>query len=613
MVVLRCLYDEVIAKLEKERFLSLDCETTGLRPYHGDRLFSVIIASQEQTFYFNFQDYGQMLPDAILLREQLQGLKRLLSDKTKTWFLHNAKFDLAFLWQEGLEILGTVHDTQAIERVVYNDHPPGSYDLDACAKRIGFEKDQTVERVLERDKLWTWSGPEKPGAREKRKHYDQVPFDIIVPYGERDAYITYCLAEHQKAALEALDYDENSKLPPVQNVAENERRLTHTLFRMERVGVQVDIEYCLRAARYEDSRADAARSEFRKNTGRDFSASGKLFQEIFREEQSKWIYTEKKNPSFTPEALSTFEHPAASNILEYRGAKSRSDYYKGFIYHADGSGAIHPHWNQAGTATGRMSSSGPNFQNLTSEEGGELEQEFVVRRAIIPRPGFVLYGRDYNCMEYRLFFDRACGLVGHRTPLAKEILGGKDPHQATADLVTAQGRIKLTRGIAKNGNFAQLYGSGLATLAKTIGGTEQEAKTLREALREAAPEVSYFTQQVSKKIRSRGYVTNFAGRRSYLKDMDLSYKMTNYLIQGGCADVVKFAMNQIDEFLLDKKSRMILTIHDELCVELHESEMDTVPARVKEIMESIYQGLFLQLPSAGYIGRKNLADLEDAL
>ena len=214
-------------------------------------------------------------------------------------------------------------------------------------------------------------------------------------------------------------------------------------------------------------------------------------------------------------------------------------------------------------------------------------------------------------MEYVMMFGYAAKMWGSETEMVRQIKAGKDPHQATADLVTSLGRMTLKRGVAKNGNFAELYGSGLDTLAATIKGTREEARALKDALREAAPEVSNLTATVSTTARVRGYIRNFAGRRSYLKDPNFAYKMTNYLIQGGCADVNKFSLNELDEWLLDKKSRLVLNIHDEIIAEMPESEADILPGKMKQIMSSVYHNEYLGLTSSGFLRSNCLGEVEN--
>lgn len=613
MIVSRGDFERVVRLLEGKSHLSLDTETSGLRPYHGDRLFSIIISDGHFPYYFSFMPYEGLNAEKVLLPSHLEALVPLLSNPTKTWYLHNAKYDMSILATEGLSLAGTIHCTQAMARVLYNEHQ--NYDLGACAERIGFKKDDTVDNYIAEHKLWDWSGPEKPGAREKLKHFDKVPFPLISKYGEIDGDITYRLARYQEATFAQVEL-EQAQVPPrarLSALRANEQRLTRTVFNMEQRGVLIDLPYCGRAKAYELDRLEKALQGFKTETGRDFSASNKLFQEIFASEKSSWEYGEETktgqvNPTFDGDVLAKFKNPAARFILDYRDAKSKADFYQGFLYHADSSGVVHPSFNPAGAVTGRFSSSKPNFQNLTSEDDeAELAQEFVVRRAIIPRPGFFFILPDYDQVEYRLMFDTACALVGYETPLVKLINGGLDPHQATANLVTQLG-FPLSRKHAKNGNFATLYGSGLDTLAATIGATREEARQLKSSIFKAAPELDKFIQEVKTAVRVKGFIRNWAGRRCYFPDLSYDYKAPNSLIQSGAADVNKIALNGIDECLREYKSKLVLTIHDENPCEVHESEMHVVPKLVKEIMESVYPHNYLPLTVGMEHSFKSLAD-----
>jgi DNA polymerase-1 len=607
IVVSRSSFDGVVEKLCTSPRLAVDTETTGLHPYKGDRLFSIVISDGTEEYYFNFQPYEGLQPEFVLTPANLSGFRAMFQNRDQILYLHNAKFDLAMFANEGIFPQSTIHCTRAIGRVEYNEH--FSYSLDNCLKRIGLSKSDAVERYIHDHKLT--AKVEIPGKKtqETKKFFDRVPFDIIAPYGCSDARGTYSLGAHQESSIGERSRETAGGLPTLRNILDHERRLTATIFRMEQRGIRIDREYCVRAASFETDRAHKASESYKKETGRVYKASPKEFAEIFSGERERWEFTEKGNPSFESEVLRKFTQPAARHILEIRDAKSKADFYNGFLYHADGNGRVHPNFNQDGAASGRFSSSEPNFQNLTTSEDEELEQEFVVRRAIIPSPGFVLYGRDYNQMEYRLMFELACRIIGYESQLVKEIKSGKDPHQATADLVTSLGT-KLGRSRAKNGNFALLYGSGNAKLAETIGGTLEEAKALRQSIFSVAPEINIFIQNVMRTAERRGWIFNWAGRISHFPDPRFAYRAPNYLIQGGCADINKIALNWIDEYLLDKKSKLIMTIHDEAVLELHESEVETVPVKMKELMEAVFTAQYLPMMTSGYIGM-NLADVKD--
>lgn len=595
MLVTRSNFESVVSSLQQSNKLALDTETSGLRAWHGDRLFSIIIADGQTSYYFNFQPYAGIEPDQVLLPMHLSRLQPLLADPSKTWYMHNAKFDLAMLAQEQLTVAGTVHCTRAIARVEYNEYQ--NYDLASCADRIGFKKDDAVEKYIDEHHLWEWESRPGRKQRNKNKHFDRVPFEIIVPYGCRDAEITARLGEHQEKTLQGIA--DKQKVTKITTLAETEKRLTKTIFRMESRGVLIDRDYCTKASAYEMDRGQKALQAFKLETGKDFSASPLLFKEIFASEKEKWKYGEptktgQVNPSFDSDVLASFVNPAARAILNYRDAKSKSDFYAGFLYHADANGVIHPNFNPDGARTGRFSSSEPNLQNLTSEEGEE-GNEFIVRRALIPRPGFVFLMPDYDQMEYRMMFDYACDIAGRETELVRKIkYEGLDPHQATADVVTSGGT-PLTRKRAKNGNFAVLYGSGYDTLAATIGSTRAEAKALKEAILNASPEIREFVNSVMDTVRTRGWVRTWLGRRCYFPDADYAYKSPNSLIQGGCADVNKVALNETDEYLLEKRSKLVLTIHDENVIEAHEDEADEVARHVQGLMQNVYPSKYLPL------------------
>lgn len=638
MLVTRTNFQSVLGILSRYPKRSLDTETTGLRPYHGSRLFSIIISvaapeAPPEAFYFNFQPYEGLPPDQILRQAHLLQMQTLFEQPHVLWFLHNAKYDLAILGAQGLLLKGTIHCTKAMARIEYNEHP--TYDLASCAARIGFAKDDTVEKHILEHGLWEWETIPGKKQRKKNLHYDAVPFDIIRPYGEIDANITYRLGESQEASFAAVDAQQ-LKLPPrakQRNIVENERALTQVVFRMEERGVLINRSYTHRAQKYEADRAEKALASFKAETGRDFIASSKLFAEVFASEKDKFFYTEKGNPSFDATVFATFEHPAAQHVLTYRDAKSKFDFYAGFLYHADSHGVLHPNFNPDGTRTGRFSSSDPNFQNLTAEEGQE-DQEFLVRRAIIPRPGFIFLMPDYDQMEYRMMLDYA-----EEMALIEKIKGGLDVHTATGELMG------VPRGQAKTINFMLLYGGGTAKLClalfkpsvgevplkeiamrflygKTVEsptafapeiveynlGELQKAAALKKLYFSTLPGVERFVESVKEAVQIRGFIRNWAGRRCYYPNTQFDYTGPNTLIQGGTADVNKFGLVEIDKYLASMRSKLVLTIHDENPIEAHEDEAEEVARHVKEIMEVVYPYKHLPLTVGMEWSAKSLGD-----
>lgn len=616
MVVGRSKFTETVAYLKRFDKLSVDTETTGLRPYHDSRIFSLIIAvgipgtTTVETFYFNYLPYEDCPTDQTLPRSSLAALQEeLFRGEDKTWYIHNAKFDLGMFHAHGLEIKGQVHCTKAMALLEHNEH--WDYSLEACAERIGFKKDDAVEKYIEANKLTE----KRQGATAQYTHkfFDRVPYGIIVPYGERDAEVGYRLGRHQEAAIERLTSERPQKnLPTLRAVYENEKRLTSTLARMRNRGVKIDRAYCVRASRYEADRLDKARAGFKTETGREFSDHFTNLAVVFESDKERWEYgdptpTGQVNPSFNSDSLKRFLNPAAALVLSARDAKSKRDFYNGFLYHADRDDIVHPEISQDGAGHGRTSSSNPNFQNLKRVEDDEEDEEFLVRRAVIPRPGFIFFMPDWDQMEYRMMFDVACEIAGYESEVVKAINAGKDPHQATADVVTAMGT-ELKRGRAKNGNFAWLYGSGDQTLAETIGSTLNEAMILRRQLRAAAPEVQDFVDFIRSAARAKPYIVNWFGRLCWFPKKQFNYCAPNYYISGGSADVAKIVMNKIDERCLTLRSKLVLMIHDELPMEIAEEDLATLPREVVHMMEHTYPHKYLPLTASPEWSDKSLAD-----
>lgn len=563
-----------IRELSKSKILAVDTETTGLRPHHGDRPFCIIIANATDVFYFNLHpDHPEYLPPS------LRSMLNTLFVRDILWVFHNAKFDLAMLKNVGLPITGKVHDTATVARLLRNDRLKMS--LEACAGEIGLHKKDEVKAYVKAHNLFTVVNVPGKKTRVKRLHYDRVPFEIMQPYAEQDARITYDLAIHQmKVMQETVHKDAKSAWPSMLNVFENEQKLTHVLCDMERVGIPVDLDYCKEVAAFEASRMHDAATAFRNATGKVLKNSNKLFTEVFQGERfvyGKETKTGKVNPSFDSDVLRTFESPLARTVVQYRDAKSRSDFFQGFIFHADSAGVVHTNFNSEGTKTGRFSSSGPNLQNVTKPEEGDAPEPYPVRRAFIPPEGEALVMFDYEQMEYRLLLD----YIGAKALISK-VLEGYDVHQATADLAG------VTRSQAKTVNFSIIYGSGIKALAAKLGVSTRRAEEIRNAIYAAVPELYEFVQHVQFKAEKRGFIFNWFGRRCHFPERRFAYRSVNHMIQGGCADVVKIAMVRCHEYLRGRMTKMRLNIHDELVFTARPSEFGLLPG-IKDIMEGVYR------------------------
>lgn len=544
MIVTRSNFEEVIAHLAEAPRLALDTETTGLRPYHGDRLFSIIIADGPQSgYYLNFKVYEDSDPEEVLSPVHLQLLQdNLFKYEDILWYLHHAKYDMAMLANESCELAGIVHCTKAIGLVEYNEHM--SYDLASSLERIGMSKDDAVEKWLlaaGEGVGWDWEKFEHKKKREKNFHYDRAPFSLIVPYGLRDACGTFELGERQVESIarrSAEAIKQNSQARPVSEIMDNERTLTKTVSAMERVGVMVDRTYIPKAAEREAGLLKQSQEAFFQMTGKQYKPNSQpLFKEVFANEKDKWEWnkptkTGQVNPCFESDVLKKFTAPAAKEVLKIRDHESRWRFYMGFLYHADTYGRVHPNFNQDGAGHGRFSSSNPNFQNLTSDTvqlcracGHEHEEmllvcekcgspelqkkDWLVRQAIIPPPGHFLLSIDYSAMEYRFMLEYACREMGHLSRVAERVQKGEDIHQVCADIASQKSGLKVTRKQAKTSNFLMLYGGGNQKLADQLGISLADATAIRKAILSAIPEVDALIARVTKAAEQRGYIRNW--------------------------------------------------------------------------------------------------------
>lgn len=641
MIVGRSTLDHVIELLRPHKVIALDTETTGLRPYHGDRMFSLILAMKATDgtvvpFYFNFwPSYPGVALEHVLTRDHLLKLKILFDDADKKWYIHKFNFDMHVLGVEGLEIAGEVFCTLTQGRVEYNEHL--KYNLDASLARIGLKKHDTVEEWIKENKAFEVVDIPGKKQQKKNKFFYKVPYDIIVPYGCADASGGFSLGEHLESSISAQASQFPPGVPTLLSAAKIECRLAKTVYRMEKRGVKIDRAYVSRALKYEADRLEKATQSFRKEANRDYSASSKLFASLFESEKDKWTFTEKGNPSFESDTLKTFLNPAAKLILNLRDAKSKLDFYNGFLWHADSDDVIHPQFHPGGARTFRFSSSEPNLQNLTSEDatycrtckewheefvdicpecqGTDIEHpEFMVRRAFVPRPGFIFIMPDYDQMEYKMILDYSKHMmISHFRKkrqawdedyfeVANKVRDGFDVHKATATLMG------VPRKYAKTLNFLLLYGGGVGKLAEALGVTYEEAERLRRKYFLALPYVNFYIHETMGVVKSRGWIRNWAGYKYNFPNRNFAYTAPNTLIQGGCAAVMKTAMNEIDEILMPYKSKLVLTVHDELPTEVHESEIHVVPKLIKDAMERVYPYKYIPLTAGMEWSDKSLAD-----
>ncbi len=600
MLVNKLNFHDVISSINESSLISFDTETTGTNPYKNDSMFCGTISTDNNDFYF---DYNSDYNEGTLSR---LSIKDILKDFKGTIALHGAKFDMHFLGKEGLDLLKhDIHCTMAIGRVEKNDRM--NYGLGALGKLVGMKKGDEVKAYANKHKLYDIELRDGKKTKKKLYHYEKIPLEIMQPYAEQDSAITLKLAQYQINSIEKQKeqikggVDAPSTKYDLSFIVNNEKKLTKTLFKMERVGIKIDVKkteefYELAKKEY---RAHAA--DFESICGIPFKDSNKVLAEAFTHMGEVFPTTEKGNPSFRKDVLEGMETPLAKVVNDYRrSAKMANTYFASFLDYMDNDGVLHAVANQGGTTTGRMSYREPNLQNIPKR--GEDKSPYPVRQCFVPRDGFDFFMLDFSQQEYRLMLDYA----GEQTIIKLIMEEDLDVHTATALMV------QIERDNAKTVNFALLYGVGNEQLGKMLGIGTLRAKMLRKKYFKKLPKVGIFTDKVKSKAERRRYIVSVYGRKLNCALKDFSYKMPNHLIQGGCGDIVKLAMNRIDDLLEEKNlsSRMLIQIHDEILMEIPKDERHIVP-HIKEIMEKAYTPKTLPLTVGVDYSSKSWHDKEE--
>ena len=530
--------------------IAIDTETTGLE--ETDRPFCATISGKDFNIYTEDRDMVSKLLDT--------------SDLV---FAQNAKFDARMLSHWGVNMFTKpVYDTNIMARILRNDYL--KYSLADQAKRIGLTKSTEVDAEIKKHKLYE-TRRNFFGEEYKTPRYDRVDREILKRYALLDSELTYKLGMNYLERMDTRD----------KQVMLMESTLTPVCYGMERRGLQLNVDYTIKAYHYEKQLLESKLAIINSMLGCEFTDSAKAIQKHL---SYQLPLTDANNPSLTDDVIDYIlsaggTTPRDSTILglvrEIRWFKKRiNTYYESYLNRKDTSGIIHPTMWQAGTRTGRFSYSDPNLQNMPKEE--DSEEPFVIRGCFKPRDGYSFISLDYSQMEYRMLADYA-----NEKDVIRRVMEGADFHQVTADM------FGVSRKQAKTINFACLYGAGVDKLSTMLGTTKHEASRLRDRYFMALPNVERLIDDVISTGKSRGFVQNWYGRKMYAQK-EFCYALPNHLIQGGGADVVKLAMVEIEKELRGSDIHMVLQVHDQLVFEYPTGMDNTKLKRVKEIMENTY-------------------------
>ncbi|MCD4705214.1 DNA polymerase I, partial [bacterium] len=370
---------------------------------------------------------------------------------------------------------------------------------------------------------------------------------------------------------------------------------------MELVGIKLDVDFLEKLSKKFIKRLDVLTKKIYDLAGQEFNVnSTKQLREVLFEKleiSTKGIKKTKTGYSTAAPELEKMKdrHQIIKLIVEYRElAKLQSTYVVGLLKKVDDQDRVHTSFNQTVTATGRLSSSSPNLQNIPIRT--DLGKE--IRKAFITRPGFFLLGADYSQIELRVIASLA-----NDKKMIESFNNDEDIHARTAAEISSKDIKEISpneRRSAKEVNFGVMYGLGARGLAQQTDLDYNEARDFIDRYFELYQKIKDFIELTKEQARRHGFVETLFGRRRYVPEINSSIPMikaateriaVNMPIQGTAADLMKIAMIQLDNEIkkISPKSIMLLQVHDEVVFEVPNSEIEKVSAKIKEIMENIYQ------------------------
>ena len=564
-----------LEKLENSPLIAVDTETTSLDYMIADLVGISIAVEPGNAAYIPFGHDYLGAPLQLSKEMVLNALKPILENPQIKKVGQNLKYDMSVLAQQGIDLRGVAFDTML-----------ESYVLDSVATR--HDMDSLAQHYLDKQ---TISFTDIAGKGASQLTFNQIALDQAGPYAAEDADITLRLHK-------ALWPQVKAQLPLKTLFQEVELPLIKVLSKIERAGALVDDTLLFQQSQELAERLAELEAQAWDLAGQQFNlASPKQLAEILFEKLEIPVVkkTAKGAPSTKEEVLQelALDYPLPKVLLEHRGlAKLKSTYTDKLPTMINRTTKrIHTSYHQAGTATGRLSSSDPNLQNIPirTAEGRR------VRQAFIAPPGHRLIAADYSQIELRIM----AHLSGDEN-LLKAFDQGQDVHRATAAEVFGVNLAQVTtdqRRSAKAINFGLIYGMSAFGLSRQLNISRKQAAEYIDLYFARYPGVQNYMNQVRHSAAENGYVETHFGRRLYLPEINSSNGMRrqaaertaiNAPMQGTAADIIKLAMINVDNWLQSRqlKSQMIMQVHDELVLEVPENEFKQVVVGVKECMES---------------------------
>ena len=562
-----------VEKLKQAKLFALDTETDNL-DYMAANLVGISFALENgEAAYLPLQLDYLGAPKTLEKTTALSLLKPVLENPAIQKVGQNFKYDLTIFARNGIDVQGVAFDTM-LESYVLNS--TGRHNMDDLAKRYLGHQTISFEEIA--------------GKGKNQLTFNQIPLEQAAEYAAEDADVTM--------KLQQVLWEKLSKEPSLEKLfKEMELPLLGVLSRMERRGVLIDSDALFLQSNEITNRLSELEEQAYALAGQPFNlASTKQLQEILFDKLGLPVIqkTPKGAPSTNEEVLEelAFSHELPKVLVEHRGlSKLKSTYTDKLPQMVNPqTGRVHTSYHQAVTATGRLSSSDPNLQNIPirNEEGRRIRQAFIARE------GFTVVAADYSQIELRIMahLSQDQGLINAFTQ-------GKDIHRSTAAEIFGVALDEVTseqRRNAKAINFGLIYGMSAFGLSRQLGIGRADAQSYMDLYFKRYPGVQTFMQDIREKAKAQGYVETLFGRRLYLPDINSSNGMRrkaaervaiNAPMQGTAADIIKRAMIQLDQKLQnDPDIAMIMQVHDELVFEVRSEKVAFYSGLIKTQMES---------------------------
>ncbi len=562
--------DELLSRLQEAGEFALDLETTGVDPFSAEIVGVAVSLSPYEGFYIPVGHRYLGAPSQLSLDVVLGKLKPLLEDEGHRVMGQNLKYDMEVLSNYGIELRGISFDAMIAHWLLNPDAP--SHALEVIAQEVLGERVKKYKELLS-------AGGERGMA--------EVPVDRATAYAAADAEVITRLAPPLRKRLE-----ENGLTRLYEEV---ELPLIEVLAWMERRGVLLDVEVLREQGKELELLLEKLRQELYRLAGTRFNPNStpQVREVLYGRLKLPVIAKTKTGPSTDAYVLRELSrlHEFPAKLLAYRELeKLRNTYVEKLPRYVNPkTGRIHTSFNQTGTATGRLSSSEPNLQNIPVREG-----LIDIRKAFVAPKGKVLIGADYSQIELRVL----AHLSGDEN-LIETFRRGEDLHRRTAAEIFGVPPEKVDdrmRSVAKRVNFGIVYGITPYGLSRDQGIPQEEAKRFIERFFAAYPKVKEFIERVVQEVEERGYAETILGRKRWIRAPGgklvgaARRNAINAPVQGSAADIMKLAMLECHRLWKAGKlpAEMILQVHDELIFEVEEEAAEEAGKTIKEAMEGVY-------------------------